>query len=321
MGMFPDHERRAVKGCCMGFADFLQIRYGNQRIDDTTRARRYYEWVAQNYEFHNRTPSTTTIFDVEEEYAKEIRNPYSRRFDEYKRVFDNEVENLSNEYTLRVGKKGINSGTRIGKSIGKWSIIRFDHQELRKVIWYVLHNSPEIDTYQAKFKSEFPNQDMKEEFPGWFGSQIRQRYTDKDPGVSSSGELFALACRPTSSTILVNSCVVNGVRFVIHSCDERHTTQNNGICSPSEKDEEMYYGQLEEILNLDDLDFATLNIDGQSIDVDAPPDIIVVDEDDDLVDDEDVLPYDLADSDDEDLANNDDADDDVVVVYSSEEQD
>ncbi|GKA52184.1 hypothetical protein Tco_0745380 [Tanacetum coccineum] len=25
---------------------------------------------------------------------------------------------------------------------------------------------PEIDTYQAKFKSEFPNQDMKEEFPG-----------------------------------------------------------------------------------------------------------------------------------------------------------
>ncbi|GJV02713.1 reverse transcriptase domain-containing protein [Tanacetum coccineum] len=36
-------------------------------------------------------------FDVEEEYAKEIGNPYSRRFDEYKRVFDNEVEQLSNE--------------------------------------------------------------------------------------------------------------------------------------------------------------------------------------------------------------------------------
>ncbi|GJX40869.1 splicing factor [Tanacetum coccineum] len=47
-------------------------------------------------------------FDVEEEYAKEIGNPYTRRFDEYKRVFDNEVENFSNEYTLRVGKKGYN---------------------------------------------------------------------------------------------------------------------------------------------------------------------------------------------------------------------
>ncbi|GJV95555.1 hypothetical protein Tco_1547132 [Tanacetum coccineum] len=45
-------------------------------------------------------------FDVEEEYAKEIENPYSWRFDEYKRVFYNEIENLSNEYTLRVRKKG-----------------------------------------------------------------------------------------------------------------------------------------------------------------------------------------------------------------------
>ncbi|GJS73373.1 hypothetical protein Tco_0706214 [Tanacetum coccineum] len=45
-------------------------------------------------------------FDVEEEYAKEIGNPYSQRFDEYKRMFNNEVEQLSNEYTLRIGRKG-----------------------------------------------------------------------------------------------------------------------------------------------------------------------------------------------------------------------
>ncbi|GKB53183.1 hypothetical protein Tco_0903936, partial [Tanacetum coccineum] len=210
----------------------------------------------------------------------------------------------------------------------------------------------------------FPNQDMKEEFPGWFGSQIPQRYIDKDP--------------------------VNGVRFVVHSRDERRTTQNSAICSPGEKDGEMYYGQLEEILefsymsfkfvlfrargesfkddqyilatqvkqafyledmarrppdwkvvqdvnhkkfsnggvivieddhdvihfdnssdlalstSLDDLDFETLNIDGQSMDVDAQPGIIDVDEDDDLIDDEDTFPHDLADSDDEDLANDDD---------------
>ncbi|GKF65556.1 hypothetical protein Tco_0192073 [Tanacetum coccineum] len=57
---FDDHERHTVKGSCMGFADFLQVRYENQRIDDTTRERRYYKWVAQNYEFdNNRTPSTT----------------------------------------------------------------------------------------------------------------------------------------------------------------------------------------------------------------------------------------------------------------------
>nr|GEX72066.1 hypothetical protein [Tanacetum cinerariifolium] len=52
------------------------------------------------------------------------------------------------------------------------------------------------------------------------------------------------------------------------------------------------------------------------MDVDTPPDIIDVDEDDDFTYDEDVIPYNLPDSDDEVLANDDD-DDDVAVVYSN----
>ncbi|GJS93983.1 hypothetical protein Tco_0800951 [Tanacetum coccineum] len=312
------------------------------------------------------------------------------------------------------------------KSIGLRSVIRFDAQELKKVIWYVLHNSPEIDTYRSQFKSKFPNKDMKEEFPDWFGSQIRQRHVDNDPGVSATSELFALACGPTPTPISVNSCVVNGVRFVVHSRDERRTTQNSGICSPGGKDGEMYYGQLQEILefsylsfkvvlfrvkwfdtsnegrkvkhlvlrnnmtqiltkgeafkddqyilatqvkqcfyledmarrqphwkvvehvnhkkfsdggvivveedpdvihfdnssdlplstSLNDLNNATLHIDGQSTEVDAPPDIIDLDEDDDIIDDEDALPHDLADSDDEDLVNVED--DDGVEVMSAD---
>ncbi|GJV46405.1 hypothetical protein Tco_1430941 [Tanacetum coccineum] len=284
------------------------------------------------------------------------------------------------------------------KSIGLRSVIRLDAQELKKV------------------KYLFPNKDMKEEFPDWFGSQIRQRHVDndKDPEVSTTSELFALACGPTWTPISINSCVVNGVRYVVHNRDERRTTQNNGICSPG-PDGEMYYGQLQEILefkyllfkvvlfrvkwfdtrnqgrkvkrlvlrnnmtqidcrgeafkndqyilvtqvkqvfyledkakphlkvvehvnhkkfsnggvimveddpdiihfdnssdlplstSLNDLDNATLHIDGQSTEVDAPPDIIdVVDQDDDITDDEDALPHDLADSDDEDLINVDD---------------
>ncbi|GKE13696.1 gag-pol polyprotein, partial [Tanacetum coccineum] len=70
------------------------------------------------------------------------------------------------------------------KLIGLRSVIRFDDQELKKVIWYVLHNIPEIDTYRSQFKSRY----------------------------------------------------------------ERRTTQNTGICSPGGKDGEMYYGQLQEIL-------------------------------------------------------------------------
>nr|GEV07966.1 hypothetical protein [Tanacetum cinerariifolium] len=47
------------------------------------------------------------------------------------------------------------------------------------------------------------------------------------------------------------------------------------------------------------------------MDVDVPPDIIDIDEDDDLIDDEDVIPHNLVDSDDEDLTN--DNDDDMSV--------
>ncbi|GKB63417.1 hypothetical protein Tco_0919603 [Tanacetum coccineum] len=137
--------------------------FGN--IDDTTRERRYYEWVAQIYEFSkHRTLTSTNLndpiptpqghqehggdelrpirprpcnysfeewlkirighnnlhesdhefifnewildsYDVEDEYAREIGDPYSRRFDKY-RVFNNEIKHLSNEYILRIGKKG-----------------------------------------------------------------------------------------------------------------------------------------------------------------------------------------------------------------------
>nr|GEY98570.1 hypothetical protein [Tanacetum cinerariifolium] len=51
-------------------------------------------------------------------------------------------------------------------------------------------------------------------------------------------------------------------------------------------------------------EITALHIDGQSIDVDAPPDIIdVVDEDDDNIDEEDPITHDFTDSDDEDLIN------------------
>ncbi|GJZ71624.1 hypothetical protein Tco_0635475 [Tanacetum coccineum] len=60
--------------------------------------------------------------------------------------------------------------------------------------------------------------------------------------------------------------------------------------------------------DLDNVTFyIVLHIDGESTEVDAPPDIIdVPGEDDDISDDEDPLPHDLADSDVEDLINDDD---------------
>ncbi|GJR19261.1 hypothetical protein Tco_0967788, partial [Tanacetum coccineum] len=70
---FRDHERQTVKGSYIGFAEFLQVRYEQQSIDDTTRERRighdnqhesdrefiFNEWILDSY-------------DVKEEYAREI---------------------------------------------------------------------------------------------------------------------------------------------------------------------------------------------------------------------------------------------------------
>ncbi|GJZ64314.1 hypothetical protein Tco_0620735 [Tanacetum coccineum] len=249
------------------------------------------------------------------------------------------------------------------KSIGLRSVIRIDHQELKKVIWYVLHNNPEIDTYRAKFKIEFPNKDMKEEFLGWFGKQIRQRHIDNDPGVNESSELFALACGPSQTPISVNSCVVNGVRNNITQIKANGEAFKNDQYIIATQVKQCFYlkdmairplgwkvvehvshkkflnggvvvveddphvirvdnsSDLALSTSLNDLEIEALHIDDQSIDVDAPPDIIdVVDEDDDIIDGEYPIPYDLADSDNEDLVNLD-IDDGVNVVYSSEEED
>nr|GFA07012.1 hypothetical protein [Tanacetum cinerariifolium] len=76
-------------------------------------------------------------------------------------------------------------------------------------------------------------------------------------GVSKSSELVTLACGPSQTPISVKSCVLNSVRFIVHSRDERRTTQNIGICFPG-PDEEMYYGQLEQILEFSYLSFKTM---------------------------------------------------------------
>nr|GEZ22508.1 hypothetical protein [Tanacetum cinerariifolium] len=262
--------------------------------------------------------------------------------------------------------------------------------------------TPEIDTYWVKFKSQFPNKDRKEEFPGWCRSQIHQRHVDKDPGVSASSELFTLAYGPTPTPISINSCVVHGVREMYYGQLEEilefsymsfkavlfrvkwfdtsnkgrvkrlvirnNITQilangesfkndqyilaaqvnqcfyledmarrpldwkviehvnhkkfsNGGVIVIQDDHDVIHVDKLFDLAlttSLNELEITALHIDGQSIDVDAPPNIIDVDEDDDIIDDEDVLPHDLADSNNEDLVDVDD-DDGVAVVYSSEE--
>jgi hypothetical protein len=69
---------------------------------------------------------------------------------------------------------------------------------------------------------------------------------------SVSLQLLALANGPRYANSYT-ACIVNGVRFVVHSRDVRRTTQNSGI-STTGPDGTKYYGQLEDILELGYLD-------------------------------------------------------------------
>ncbi|GJX41305.1 hypothetical protein Tco_0256295 [Tanacetum coccineum] len=88
--------------CDYSFDEWLKVKIRHTNIYDFIRETMFNEWILDS-------------FDVEEEYAKKIKNPYSRRFDEYKRVFDNEV----NQYTLRIGKSGRVNGARFKAMIRK----------------------------------------------------------------------------------------------------------------------------------------------------------------------------------------------------------
>ncbi|GKB80056.1 phospholipase-like protein, partial [Tanacetum coccineum] len=79
---FRDHERQIVGGNGMILADFL-------KVSEAIKCEMFKEWVKEN-------------FDFEVDFGKTRDDPYSRRFDVYKEKFDSEIEQLANEYDLRV---------------------------------------------------------------------------------------------------------------------------------------------------------------------------------------------------------------------------
>ncbi|GJW90430.1 hypothetical protein Tco_0167983 [Tanacetum coccineum] len=111
------------------------------------------------------------------------------------------------------------------------------------VVWFVLNNSPEVDADILAYREKSPD-NVETNFPAWFNHKIREKKVND----GCSEELFSLACGPIS-TCTYPACIVNGVKFVVHERDILHTTQCSGV-STLGLDGEMYYGQLEEILEL-----------------------------------------------------------------------
>ncbi|GJR59047.1 hypothetical protein Tco_1501209 [Tanacetum coccineum] len=137
----------------------------------------------------------------------------------------------------------------ICERVGKEVYTTMDTKVMQKVVWFILNNSPEIDAYIDAYKKEFPNNNVEAEFPRWFDLQIRQKSVENDPRCSPESELFSLACGPESNANSYAACVVNGVKFLVHDRDIHRTTQNSGVATPGPNGD-MFYGQLEEILEL-----------------------------------------------------------------------
>ncbi|GJT72234.1 zinc finger, PHD-type containing protein [Tanacetum coccineum] len=67
---------------------------------------------------------------------------------------------------------------------------KLDHEVKKKLVWYVLDNSPEIDQYKTECCLAMPENDLPTKFSPWFRDKISTLYT-KNPSECSL-ELFAM---------------------------------------------------------------------------------------------------------------------------------
>ncbi|GJT58960.1 phospholipase-like protein [Tanacetum coccineum] len=90
---FPQLQPSKLQPRDYSYEEWLRIKLGHTNVSKSVRNPVLNKWVLDS-------------FDVEIDYGKTRDDPYSRMFDEYKKVFDKEIEQLANEYDLRIGKKG-----------------------------------------------------------------------------------------------------------------------------------------------------------------------------------------------------------------------
>nr|GEZ54161.1 hypothetical protein [Tanacetum cinerariifolium] len=107
--------------------------------------------------------------------------------------------------------------------------------------------------------------------------------TYNDPGVSATSELFAFDLRTNTDSNLSQL-------LCSQRCEGCHYGRGRSDVIHFDNSPDLPLST-----SFNDLDNTTLHIDGQSMEVDAAPDIINLDKDDNIIDDEDALPHDLAD--------------------------
>ncbi|KAL5555616.1 hypothetical protein UlMin_037852 [Ulmus minor] len=131
------------------------------------------------------------------------------------------------------------------KPMGKQSQVYVEKNVRDRAKFYILNNSPEIETYLNQHKQELqlrgclnPDEAHRNEFADWFFEKCTPL---------KSHMSFYLWLQSQISLSPHPACIVNGVRFVTHARDVRLKTQNSGVSIPGTENE-IFYGQLQEIL-------------------------------------------------------------------------
>nr|GEX89349.1 leucine--tRNA ligase, chloroplastic/mitochondrial [Tanacetum cinerariifolium] len=92
---FPDVFQAQLKKPHLkdnSFEEWVKIKLGHTNISETIKCEMFKEWIKGNFNF-------------KVDFGKTRDDPYSRRFDVYKKEFDTKIEQLVNEYELKARRK------------------------------------------------------------------------------------------------------------------------------------------------------------------------------------------------------------------------
>ncbi|KAI3711783.1 hypothetical protein L1987_70329 [Smallanthus sonchifolius] len=138
------------------------------------------------------------------------------------------------------------------RPISKKKIKALSEHANKSLQWFVLNNCDEIKAYKSEFESKFPERNMQTDFSSWLKYEANVFSFSSSSSTPDKNELRALAHGPLYASSYT-ACIVNGVRFVVQNRDSRRTTQNSGVVTIGE-DDTPFYGQLEEIIELNYID-------------------------------------------------------------------
>ncbi|GJZ79786.1 hypothetical protein Tco_0644623 [Tanacetum coccineum] len=102
---FHDDKRLGMTGEGLSFPDYILVKYGGSHCGDLIWDKGHAEWHTNVPESVKRTLLKYWVIDYFEAELGPAKDPRARSFDDYKWVFNLEINQLADEYELGIGKK------------------------------------------------------------------------------------------------------------------------------------------------------------------------------------------------------------------------